>query len=40
MGEWMCRSTFSGLQHYLEVNGQLHDPVAVPTGKELLIDIE
>jgi hypothetical protein len=33
MGEWMYRSTFSLLRHWLEVSGQLHDPAALPPAK-------
>jgi hypothetical protein len=33
MEEWMYRSTFSWSRHELEVNDQLHAPVALPRGK-------
>jgi hypothetical protein len=40
MKQWMYRSTFSFPQQYLEVNGQLHAPAALPPRKEPLVSIE
>jgi hypothetical protein len=40
MGEWMYRSTFSSLRHYLEVSGQLHAPAALPSEKESLYPLD
>jgi hypothetical protein len=40
MWEWMYRSTFSSPRHQVEGSGQLHAPVALLPGKELLIPTE
>jgi hypothetical protein len=36
MGAWMYKSKFSWPRHWLEVGGELHVPVALSPGKELL----
>jgi hypothetical protein len=39
MGEWMYRSMYSRLRHYLEVSGQFHVPAALPPEKNSPVPI-
>jgi hypothetical protein len=39
LGEWKHSSTHSWPRHWMEVNGQLRAPAALPTGREPLVPI-